>query len=240
MEQLKRIFISYSWKDVKVALRVSDELSKLENLRIWIDSQAIDAGTRISEAITESMKGSDYYLLLLSENSNQSEWVKREISLAFDLSMKKELTLVPMLLESVEVPLEFRGLLYIDARQSFEEGLRRLVDFFTSQSQLTRQFNKSRGSGFRPSCEGALGGLPLGDLRFLLTKRLTLEGVKVLWFDVFNARMEDEVSVQSLAQCCVELIDRSRREELVPNLITTLCRNHPQLPKLISSTDGVK
>ena len=232
-EQLKTVFISYSWKDSDLAARVCEEISKLKRFAVWIDRQAVAPGTRISEAIMQSMKGSDYYVLLLSENSSRSEWVKREISLAFDLSMEKQLTLVPMLLDSVEVPLEFRGLLYIDARTSFDAGLTKLVDFFVSQNRLTREFDKPRGRGVAPSCEGALGRLPLGDLRFLLTKRLTLENVKVLWFDVFNARMEDEVSTQSVAQGSVELIDRSRREDLIPSLITTICRNHPQLPRFI-------
>jgi hypothetical protein len=234
MEKPKSVFISYSRKDTEFAFRAANELNKIRggvHLIVHVDYKMIGPGTHISEAITEGMRGSDYYLPLISENSNQSEWVKREISLAFDLSMKKQLTLVPMLLENVEVPLEFRGLLYIDARQSFDQGLKKLVDFFTSQIEPASTFDKLRPRGILPSCADTLGGLALGDLRFLLTTRLTLENVKVLWFDIFNARMDDEVSVQSLAQCCVELIDRSRREELVPNLITMLCRNHPRLPK---------
>jgi hypothetical protein len=87
----------------------------------------------LSDKIVEGLKGSDYYLVLLSENSSKSDWVKREISLAFDLSKNKQLALVPMLIDNTEVPLEFKGLLYVDARRSFEEGLDKLIDFFSSQ-----------------------------------------------------------------------------------------------------------
>ena len=161
----------------------------------------------MSDKIVEGLKGSDYYLVLLSENSSKSDWVKREISLAFDLSKNKQLALVPMLIDNTEVPLEFKGLLYVDARRSFEEGLDKLIDFFSSQIKPV----------------------------FALDPGRTIEHIKVIWFDIFQARMEDEVNIQSLAQCCVELIDRSRREELLQKLVRAVCRNHPRLGELASA-----
>src|ERR1700737_48001 len=183
---------------------------------------------------TSTYSGLIRIFVLLSENSSKSDWVKREISLAFDLSKNKQLALVPMLIDNTEVPLEFKGLLYVDARRSFEEGLDKLIDFFSSQIKPVFALDPGRYFN-QKTCKPQLSGLELGDIRFLLTRRLTIEHIKVIWFDIFQARMEDEVNIQSLAQCCVELIDRSRREELLQKLVRAVCRNHPRLGELASA-----
>jgi hypothetical protein len=232
MTEPKKIFISYNHKDHDQATNVLHHLQQLSpEYEIWFDRHNIALGEHLSDKIVDGLKGSDYYLVLLSENSSKSDWVKREISLAFELSKSKQLALVPMLIDDTEVPLEFKGLLYVDARRSFQDGLNRLVDFFSSQIKPVFALDPGRYFN-QKTCEPQLSGLELGDLRFLLTKRLTIENIKVIWFDIFNVRMEDEVNIQSLAQCCVELIDRSRREELLQKLVMAVCRNHPRLGDL--------
>lgn len=235
MTEPKKIFISYNHKDHDQAMRVLNCLKQLSpDYEIWFDRHNIALGERLSDKIVEGLNGSDYYFVLLSENSSKSDWVKREISHAFELSKKKQLALVPMLIDNTDVPLEFEGLLYVDARSSFEDGLDKLIDFFSSQIKPVFALDPGRYLN-QKTCEPLLSGLELGDLRFLLTTRLTTENIKVIWFDIFHARMEDEVNTQSLAQCCVELIDRSRREELLQKLVMAVCRNHPRLGELASA-----
>jgi hypothetical protein len=43
--------------------------------------------------------------------------------------------------------------------------------------------------------------------------------------------MEDEVQVINVALSCVELLDRSRREESLDALIAAICSNHPGIDK---------
>jgi hypothetical protein len=129
----KKVFISYSTKDVTLANVVRNELTAM-SLNVWFDSYVIQPGQHISTQIAEGMNATDYVVVLISENSNQSDWVKREISLAFDLSQKKGLSIIPFLIDKAEVPLEFRGLLYIDGTKSIKVGLERLTDFFKAQA----------------------------------------------------------------------------------------------------------
>ena len=112
----KIVFISYSWNDKSVAERVRESIPKLFD--VWIDKERIRPGDSISKAIQDGLSGSDYYVLLISEQSNYSRWVQKEISTAFELANKKKLSVIPILLNNVEVPFEFKGLLYIDFRQS--------------------------------------------------------------------------------------------------------------------------
>jgi hypothetical protein len=235
-----RVFVSYQMEDVRFALQINNALHKADlPLAVWIDYRLDEGGTHIEEATQEGITASDYYVLLLSKSSTEPEWVKREVSFSLELSERKQLTLIPVLLNGAQVPVEFEGLLYIDARQSFDDGLQKLVKFFVAQYETASDLGWPEDNwvyALRETdrCVELLRHLRLGDLRFLLSKRLTLDDVKVVWFDVFNAQMEDEVAVQSLPQSCVELLDRSRREELLPDLIGALCRNHPRLAELAS------
>jgi hypothetical protein len=83
----------------------------------------------------------------------------------------------------------------------------------------------------RLACNELLRHLSLGDLRYLASERLSLEEVEVVWFDLFNRRMSDEVKVRNLAISCVELIDRSRRTDVLVDLMDTLCRDYPFISK---------
>jgi hypothetical protein len=55
--------------------------------------------------------------------------VRREIAAAIQLADNKKLTPLPMLLDDVDAPLEFKGLLYIDARSSLQAGIDDLTEY---------------------------------------------------------------------------------------------------------------
>jgi hypothetical protein len=207
-----------------------------------MDTEAIEPGDHVSSKIEEGLTGSDYFLLVITDNSNESEWVKREIALATELSDKKNLTVVPFLAQKkTPVPFEFRGLLHIKA-DVLDSGLERLIDFFRAQmsrvgaldERILIQKTDDPAALKRRLCQDKLRELELADLRYELSKRLTVDDVKTLWWDVFHCKMEDEVQVPNLRMSTVELLDRARREELLPKLIDLICRNHPRFSELLS------
>src|ERR1700722_12096003 len=100
----KTVFISYSWADKSVADQVRGSIP--EQFEVWIDQERIRTGDSISKAIQDGLTGSDYYVLLISEQSNRSPWVQREIASAFELANKKKLSVIPLLLKTVDVPFE--------------------------------------------------------------------------------------------------------------------------------------
>lgn len=236
-ERKKNVFISYSWQDSSIA----DEVRKAipPQFDVWFDKERVQAGDEISRKIMEGMEASDYYVVLISENSMQSNWVKREISTAFDLADSKKLSVVPLIFDSADVPLEFRGLLYIDLRKSLSSGLQSLREFFISQASAVDDIeprhkilkSHDERTQKRMICNEILREMSLGELRYLVTERLSLEDVETVWFDIFGRRMTDEVRVQNLALSSVELIDRSRRTEVLVELMDTLCRNYPYITK---------
>jgi len=233
-----KVFISYSRKDSEFAQKIYSALEQ-ENVAVWIDCQAIGVGQSFTAAITEALNEADYYLLLISENSNKSTWVQREISAAFEQAQKRNLPVIPFLLSQADVPLAFKGLVYIDGTRSFENGLDQLKKFFerhTSKvSALVRpdtlQKSASPAQMQQHQCKGILCGLEIGDLRYELSAKLTLKDIRVLWFDVFNTKMEDDVLSQDRATCTLELLDRSGREDRLSKLIDRICKNHPRISK---------
>ena len=76
-------FISYSSKDMKQAFEVRDFLAK-QGVNCWMAPDSIPIGSNYAEEIPKGIDGSTVFILLLSENSQQSSWVPKELLLALD------------------------------------------------------------------------------------------------------------------------------------------------------------
>ncbi|MCY1644066.1 MULTISPECIES: toll/interleukin-1 receptor domain-containing protein [Methylobacteriaceae] len=234
-EQKKRVFISYSWADAHQVDQLKEAV-RSAGLDVWIDRDNILLGDRPADKIKDGIAGSDYFLLYITDKSSKSEWVKREISYAFELSREKKTTIVPALTDNAELPIEFSGYLYIDFRESFAKGLAQLRRFFKSQSETSealsfgfRQSSPIKHHGGPNPCVDTLGRAKLGSLRYAMSDRLTIDQIGVIWFDIFERRMDDDVNRPNVAMACVELIDRARRESSLPQLLKTICRNVPSI-----------
>ena len=97
---MKDIFLSYASRDREQATIFVEALEK-EGWTIWWD-QTLLAGQDYESKITEELKESKGVIVLLSNNSVNSEWVSAECSYAMDRFKKP---LLPVLLETVELPL---------------------------------------------------------------------------------------------------------------------------------------
>jgi len=79
--QFYSCFISYSTADREFAERLYIDL-QAKNVRCWCAAHDIQAGKKIHEQIDKAIRDYDKLLLILSENSMSSEWVKTEIAMA--------------------------------------------------------------------------------------------------------------------------------------------------------------
>jgi uncharacterized protein YjbI with pentapeptide repeats len=77
--QFYSCFISYSAQDQAFADRLYADLQN-NNVRCWFAPHDIQAGKKIHEQIDEAIRVYDRLLLILSEASMNSEWVKTEIA----------------------------------------------------------------------------------------------------------------------------------------------------------------
>lgn len=72
-------FISYSTHDQRMAERLHSEL-QANGVRCWFAPHDIQAGKKLDEQIGDAISRYDRLLLILSEHSISSEWVKTEIA----------------------------------------------------------------------------------------------------------------------------------------------------------------
>jgi len=96
-------FISYSTKDEEFAKRLHERM-RTEELRVWFAPEDIKGGEKLHEQIEHAIQVHDRLLLVLSEQSIQSEWVTTELYNARQAEIKgNRRKLFPIRLCSIEM-----------------------------------------------------------------------------------------------------------------------------------------
>lgn len=109
------IFVSYSNEDRHIAEMISKRL-QASGLQPWLAHQALARGDSIRETIGSVIGSSDFFIILLSRNSVQSEWVRHELMAALQELSTRDITILPVLLEDCDVPTELRRYTWFDLR----------------------------------------------------------------------------------------------------------------------------
>jgi hypothetical protein len=121
------IFISYNHADKNTAESLARILVQAKQ-NIWIDQWELNAGDSLIEKIEEALGGADAILVLLSKNSTQSEWCKKELRSGLLRELEEKAVLViPIVLDDCEIPLFVREKLWIDFRKNKDEQLTLLL-----------------------------------------------------------------------------------------------------------------
>jgi len=101
------IFISYKREDAERARALAQALER-RGWTVWWDPR-LRSGEHFDDAIEEQLKTAGRVLVLWSERSVQSQFVKDEASYALELGK-----LVPVAIERVELPFRFKRLQTVD------------------------------------------------------------------------------------------------------------------------------
>ena len=127
MNEKKKAFISYSNQDREFARRLSDQLFN-SGIEVWIDQYEIKAGDSLVEKIfSEGLAKADFFIILLSNSSVNSSWVKEELSIAVINRINGLTKIIPVLKEKCEIPVPLRALKWVDLSVNFEDGIRDIV-----------------------------------------------------------------------------------------------------------------
>ncbi len=86
-------FISFSSKDEEFVQRLHADLQN-ENIRCWYAPEDMKIGDKIRTRIDESIRIYDKLLIVLSENSIESDWVEKEVETAFEEETKHKKTIL--------------------------------------------------------------------------------------------------------------------------------------------------
>jgi len=108
MSSSKRIFISHSSKDDKIA-RIIVEALRGYGFDVWYDEHDLGFGY-IRQQLEESLSTCQVFMVLLSQDALQSLWVNREINAALSLEERLEgMLIVPAVIGPCPIPPILRG-----------------------------------------------------------------------------------------------------------------------------------
>lgn len=120
-------FISHSARDKPFVRRLAADLVA-NGVKVWLDEQRILVGDSIPEKIAQGLAESDLFLLVVSENSIGSPWVKKELSNALVNEIeRRKVTVMPIKLDNGAMPDSIGDKLYADFRGSYDDGLNNLL-----------------------------------------------------------------------------------------------------------------
>lgn len=128
------VFISYATADRKEALAVCKAIER-RGAKCWISSRDVAPGHNYQEAIVRAIRGSRAMVLVFSEAANNSDEIKKELSLA----SKHHLPLLALRIEDVEPSDAFAYELstrqWIDAFESWDKSIDALVRHIRQMSE---------------------------------------------------------------------------------------------------------
>jgi len=120
-----QVFMSYSRRDKDVMWRTAIFLRK-QGVNVWVDNEKLIPGTPIwEEEIEKAIKAAKAVVVVMSPDSKNSEWVRREISLA-DQYRKHILPILVRGDEDSSITLRLVTRQYVDMRADEEVGLNSL------------------------------------------------------------------------------------------------------------------
>jgi hypothetical protein len=119
-----QIFISHAFEDTKIAQQIAETLSR-SGQNVKLDASDLAAGESLHHSeISKSIAASDYLLVLLSTHSVRSPWVQSELEGALRAEMNdRAITVIPVLLDRVELPSSVRNRMYIDLSRDQASGI---------------------------------------------------------------------------------------------------------------------
>jgi tetratricopeptide (TPR) repeat protein len=129
----RNVFISYNHQDKDFAGRLANDL-KESGLSVWWDQWEIKVGHSIIQKVSDGIEGSAYLIVVLSPYSVKSDWVKREVGSALmrQLSIEKDIALLPVLIADCEIPVLLLEIKYADFRQDYRDGFNNLLEVLHS------------------------------------------------------------------------------------------------------------
>lgn len=131
---MTKVFLSYSRKDTNMMQRVRDDLLAA-GIDVWTD-EGIEPGTPLwKDAIEKAIEQAIILIVLLSPDSKQSLWVKRELEYAGVQGVK----IIPLLVrgdESTAIPFGLIGSQYVNISADYANGIQRVIDTVRASEQL--------------------------------------------------------------------------------------------------------
>ncbi len=132
---MNSVFISYSHKDAEFAKKLTNDLMA-HGVSVWIDIQEIKVGDSLIKSISDALTEVSYIIVIISEASAKSEWVRSEVNAAFTKNKANaKQVLIPAVLNENAVPDFLRNIKYADFTKSYDVGLNEILNAILENPQ---------------------------------------------------------------------------------------------------------
>ena len=129
-KQQQRIFISYAHSDSAFVEQLVVSLEQYRDLEIKYDKRILAPGDSLFN-IFDEIEQSDFFLVVISKNSTQSNWVKHELNTAFIRRIQVgNITIIPLIIEEAKIPAAISDTVYVDFQKPFAEAFEELIATF--------------------------------------------------------------------------------------------------------------
>jgi hypothetical protein len=123
----KIAFISHSSKDKKFVRQLASDLVAA-NIRVWIDEQQIQVGDSIPDKVAQGLAESDFYLIVVSQSSVESQWVRKELNGALVREIeRRDVNVLPIKLDDAPMPESIADKRYANFSENYASGLKDLI-----------------------------------------------------------------------------------------------------------------
>jgi hypothetical protein len=141
---MHKIFISYSRKDTDFVRKLAGDL-ETAGYDVWWDLTDLRGGDEWVTRIAAAIEASDFIIVVLSPNSIQSEWVRKEYTQALGLHKR----IIPIMFAASPVPFALNTINYVnfvsgEYQDNFAELLKALG--YTEQPPVVTPFKRVQGA----------------------------------------------------------------------------------------------
>jgi hypothetical protein len=159
------VFISYAREDWKEANDIYTRLLS-EGFKPWIDQFDLLPGQDWNFIIKKAIQEADYFIVLLSKNSNKKEsFFRKEFRWGLEVQqekLKEGIYLIPVMLEECEIPEELNAMQWV--KLFWDNGFPYLLK--SLKSKLTKEafpeiYNQPTESYFETASEIQISGITL-------------------------------------------------------------------------------
>lgn len=122
------VFLSYKSQDVAWVQKLKHDL-QVRGVKVWLDKDDIRPGDLFVEALESGIETSKNVVIVVTSESVNSGWVRRERARALALASSGETHLIPILYGDTELPGFLADIEFIDFRDQskYDQNLNKLI-----------------------------------------------------------------------------------------------------------------
>lgn len=131
-------FISHSSKDRGFVEQLARDL-RGNGVQPWYDQWEMLPGDSLTQKIASAIWKNEYFVVVLSPHSTNSEWVQKELGVALTREFReRKIRVIPVLLRPCKIPPFLQDKVYADFQHKYRDGLVELLRALGSPRAIDR------------------------------------------------------------------------------------------------------